>query len=105
MWLAWCDHGSHRVYRRSRCASESGRTRVTYELTTRDELIFDHLCSRVRSLVQEKSDLANTCVLSTRIGVEVLRYFDYDPKPQPCYLVIYNEAYADWIDNNKQPPM
>jgi hypothetical protein len=75
------------------------------ELTERDEQLFDLLCSRTRSLVQNKYESPNTCVMSTRIGLEVLTYFGYRAEPQACWVAVYNKPFAEWVANGRQPPM
>ena len=40
----------------------------------------------------------NHCILATKIGLEVLNYFEIEATPLPVIIWLYNQAYADCAD-------
>jgi hypothetical protein len=60
--------------------------------------IAEAVAHMMRPLVQSQVRETSTCVLSTRIAIEVLGYFEIAATPQPVEIHVINQAMADWIE-------
>ena len=75
-----------------------------------EQEILDALCAEVPAEIQRRNPLAvqraarrGSCVQSTRVGIEALRYFGVEAKPLVTLLMTGNAAWVEWMGQDVPP--
>lgn len=74
-------------------------------MNERDRRIVERLCAETLPLLS--ADLGgklDLCVLATKTGTDVLRYFGIDAKPMPVVVAALNGPAVDWIESDRELP-
>lgn len=74
-------------------------------MNERDRRVAELLCEETLPLLS--ADLGgklDLCVLATKVGLDVLRYFGVDAKPLPVVVAALNAPAVDWIESDRELP-